>query len=252
MLVKQHVEAVTQQIAGGWQDDGAGQQIGQAQLALAGQWVLGAHDQTYRFNGNLLEHELPVVVLCRKAGHQDVELALLHPWQQQVADRQIHPYLHPRKLLVHARNGLRHQNRTRAGHHAQVHQPGQALLQGIDFFFGLAQVGQHHAGVANHDFAVRRGFHAARQAVEQRHAQRFFDFFQQLRGGGLRHGHGGRCPVDVAFFVQAGQQQQLARLQPRSDEPVGMLGLTAAHVGPGLTGMKDVEMRIVISESIIG
>ena len=54
------------------------------------------------------------------------------------------------------------------------------------------------------------------------HLQHVLQILEQLGRGRLRHVQHLRGAVDVAFLVQRDEQQQLARLEARADEPVGV------------------------------
>ncbi|MNV33109.1 hypothetical protein D3C71_1244690 [compost metagenome] len=93
-------------------------------------------------------------------------------------------------------------------------------LERTDLVVRLVQVGQRHARVTDHRFAVPGGSHATRQAVKQRHLQHVLQVLEQLGGGRLGHAEHLGGAVDVALFGQGHQQQKLARLEAGADEPV--------------------------------
>jgi hypothetical protein len=165
-----------------------------------------------------------LVVLREQARDQHVALALGHALHEHVAglDQQRHPQAGMR--VLHRRDGLRQQHQAGRGDGAHADPAEAACLQRLHLIVGLVEAGQRDAGVPDHRLAVPRGPHAPRQAVEQRHVEHVLEVLQQLGGRRLRHVEHLGGAVDVAFLGDGDQQQQLARLEPRADEPVGVVG----------------------------
>lgn len=101
--------------------------------------------------------------------------------------------------------------------------PEPAGLQRDEFFLRLIEAAQHRARVTDDGFAVQRGPHAARFALEKRHAERFLQFTQELRRGRLRHMKHGRRAMNVAFLHERDDEHQLPRLEPAADVPRGRI-----------------------------
>jgi hypothetical protein len=80
--------------------------------------------------------------------------------------------------------------------------------------------GEHGARVADQALAVGVGRKAAGPALEQAQAEHALQPAEQARGRGLGHAQAGGGAMHVALLVERHQQQHLAHLEPRAQEPV--------------------------------
>jgi|GEM_PF-3680881 len=104
---------------------------------------------------------------------------------------------------------------------ALVTAAAEAGLALHDFLVRRVHLGQCRAGAPDQHLAVPGRHHAARQALEQRHAERVFQLADEFRGPWLgQPGRFGRVQ-DRGVAAQFDQQHQVARLEVKADEPCG-------------------------------
>ncbi|MNP43086.1 hypothetical protein D3C76_1368850 [compost metagenome] len=73
----------------------------------------------------------------------------------------------------------------------------------------MLELTQRTLGVVDHHLAIQGRLHAARQAVEQAHAQSLLQLLQQQAGGRLRGVHRRGRPAQVAELAQGIEQGDL-------------------------------------------
>ncbi len=182
--------------------------------------MTGTHHRARRLVAQLFVTEAGRAFAFGNAADHEVEAAAPQLLQQHVTLLHFDANAQPRSLLLDAREGARQQGDPRRHDGADFHLAGQSGLEGNDVFMRQRQAGQRHARMTYHGLAVDGRLHAARQALEQLHAQHFLQVLQLLGGGRLRHVQLFGCAVNIALLVQGDQQQQLARLQAGTQKPV--------------------------------
>ncbi len=187
--------------------------------------MIGANHRARRFLGQFLVFEAVAVFSLEDTANHEVERALLQLFEQDVALLHVHADAQPGCVALDVGDRARHQRHGGRHDHADLDLANQPGAQRDHVIVGQAQAGDRHARVADHRFAVDGRLHAVRQALEQAHVEHVFEVLQLFRCRRLRHVQGGRCAMDVAMLVERNQQQQLSRLEPGFQEPIGIEGI---------------------------
>ena len=167
------------------QGNGMGMHLGQGDAGMPGQRMVGPHDGDH--GRDLAVPDLDVT--CRRAavGQAHIGLAAQHGLGHGGRGFHAQVELHARVLLAEKRHGAWQELDGKAARAAHTHHAPAQALQGLDVGDHTVGLQRTAARVGGQQLACRAGRHAARAALEQRHAQHLFQ-----SGDLAAHGRGAR------------------------------------------------------------
>ena len=196
-------------------------EVGELQPRLPGQRVRPADDHAHRLGVARLEVQPLAVEVAGEPPDDEVDRAARELRQERGERALLHLDGDPRVAALEQRQRLRHQHRCDDQQRAHDDPPGGAVADRRELGAGVVERAQHQPRVADEARPVRGRGEAARGAQEELELERRLEVAQEPGRRRLGHVQRGRRLVQALVLVDRRQQQHVAHLQPRAQEPVG-------------------------------